>query len=110
MAITKSTETTTKANGHVLMIPDAKLVYIGTNKDSGKTQFGFNVASGDEVFYVTGRLVSRNADRTGFRVFLPDSPDGYKLWKSTKGADGKWVKEQLVAEKIEDLGYPLEQV
>ena len=107
MAITKSTNSTTN-KGSVLLIPDNRLAYVGTNKDSGKTQFGFNVAEGDEIFYVTGRLVSRNADHTGFRVFLPYSEKGYTLWKSTKGADGKYIKEQLVAEKIEDLGYPIE--
>lgn len=109
MAITKSTNSVQGKGGHVIMIPDAKLVYVGTNKESGKTQFGFNVAEGEEVFYVTGRFVSRNTDRTGFRVFLPHSTDGYKLWKSTKGNDGKYIREELVAEKIEDLGYPIEE-
>lgn len=110
MAITKSTNTAQiNKGGSVLLIPDAKLIYVGTNKQSGKTQFGFNVAEGDEVFYVTGRLVSRNADRTGFRVFLPHSDEGYKLFRSIKGADGKYTREELVAEKIEDLGYPVEK-
>ena len=109
MAITKNENKSNAKKGNVIIVPDSKLVYVGTNKDSGKTQFGFAVADGDEVFYVTGRLVTRNADRTGFRVFIPSSETGYKLFRSTKGSDGKYTKEELLAEKIEDFGYPVEK-
>ena len=108
MAITqKQAEKQTK-KGSTIIIPDAKLMVVSTNKETGKTQFGFAVAEGDEVFYVTGRLVRRNADKTGFNVFLPQSENGYKLFKSHKNENGEWIKEELVAEKVEDLGYPIE--
>lgn len=109
MAITKQAEQAkTERKGSTLNIPDAKLMVVSTNKDSGKTQFGFAIAEGEEVFYVTGRFVRRNADKTGFNVFLPKSETGYKLFKSYKNSNGVWVKEELVAEKVEDLGYPIE--
>ena len=87
-----------------LAIPDSKLKVIWTDAKTGRVSMGFEIAdvSGCQgMFYVPVKNVKRNKDATGFLVQMPEKETSI----SVKNADG--TKEKFVAQKLEDLGYPL---
>lgn len=105
---TNTTAKQTNTEWKRILIPSQKLTYIH-NSENGKVAFAFALAEHDDItFMVSSKLVRVNPDKTGFIVALPVKDEEIKLVKSVAPAqkDGQWTREELSAEKIEDLGYP----
>lgn len=106
MSINQTTQNNANAEWKIVLIPSSKLVFIYTNKETGKTAMTFATAQDDSItFMVSAKLVSVNKDHTGFEVALPVG--AVKLSKYIPGVNGaKGNREELIADKLEDLGYP----
>lgn len=95
---------TTNVEWKKVLVPSNKLVFIYNGKE-GKCAFTFAVATDDSIsFMISSKLVRVNKDRTGFEISLPQGE--VPLTKSVKDGDN-WKREQLVANCVEDLGYPV---
>lgn len=100
MAI-NGTQKATKTEWKRIQIPNGKLAFIYTSKETGKASMSFEVNDDPKItFMVSTKLVAVNSDHTGFIVGLPVGE--VKLSKYV--SKGKY--EELKAESIEDLGYP----
>lgn len=106
MSIKNDSQNVEKKEWKRILVPKEKLAYIYTVPDTAKCALSFEIADDKTVaFMVSSKLVSVNSDRTGFVISLPVGE--VKLSKYIPGADGaKGTRQELVAEKIEDLGYP----
>lgn len=107
MSIKQNSQNNEKKVWATLEIPSSKLVFIYTNKETGKTAMSFAVANDDAItFMVSAQLVAVNKDHTGFRVALPVG--SVKLSKYVPGINGaEGTRQELTADKLEDLGYPI---